>query len=70
VQTTIHVDLLGSMEHFMLNRLNSYTTIPLTGTMAKLLPFRSMVLLSTIALVTKLMKLKQSSRMLADMWLD
>ena len=54
------VDLLSSIERF-LNRLNIYTTIPLTGNMTEIIVKIMVELISTLALVTKQIKQKRPS---------
>jgi len=62
--------LLETIERF-LNRLDIYTTIPPTATMAEFIVKIMVELLSTLALVTKQIKQKRPSEsILADVRLD
>ena len=58
------VDLLESIEHFM-NRLDIYTRVPLTGAMAEMIVKIMVEIISTLALVTKQIKLNRPSECLA-----
>jgi hypothetical protein len=61
------VDLLETIEHF-LNRLNIYTTITPTASLAEVISKIMVELLSTLAVVTKHVKLKRPSEpILTDM---
>jgi len=58
------VNLLESMAHFM-NRLDIYTRVPLTGAMAEMIVKIMVEIISTLALVTKQIKLNRPSECLA-----